>query len=146
MASIADEKNGLALLSPHPTKAGFWCSRVVTATVCEFGLVGADQVRKMGSSLDTVAMKEFTHAAMSAFTQNFPCEFTCRDCEAISQAPAPFHATPRGWAGPGLLAMILFEKFGQHQPLNRQAERYAREACRLACRPWPTRSAPALRR
>jgi transposase len=23
--------------------------------------------------------------------------------------------------------MILFEKFGQHQPLNRQAERYARE-------------------
>lgn len=54
-------------------------------------------------------------------------KFTCRDCEAISQAPAPFHATPRGWAGPGLLAMILFEKFGQHQPLNRQAERYARE-------------------
>jgi len=28
--------------------------------------------------------------------------------------------------GPNLLAMILFEKFGQHQPLNRQAERYAR--------------------
>jgi hypothetical protein len=25
------------------------------------------------------------------------------------------------------LAMILFEKFGQHQPLNRQVERYARE-------------------
>ena len=28
---------------------------------------------------------------------------------------------------PNLLAMIVFEKFGQHQPLNRQAERYARE-------------------
>jgi len=54
-------------------------------------------------------------------------KFTCRDCEAISQAPAPFHVIPRGWAGPSLLAMILFEKFGQHQPLNRQAERYARE-------------------
>ena len=53
--------------------------------------------------------------------------FSCRDCERISQAPAPFHVTPRGWAGPSLLAMILFEKFGQHQPLNRQAERYARE-------------------
>ena len=26
-----------------------------------------------------------------------------------------------------IFAMILFEKFGQHQPLNRQAERYARE-------------------
>jgi hypothetical protein len=36
-------------------------------------------------------------------------------------------AIARGWAGPSLLAMILFEKFGQHQPLNRQAERYAKE-------------------
>ena len=59
-------------------------------------------------------------------------KFTCRDCEAISQAPAPFHVTPRGWAGPSLLAMILFEKFGQHQPLNRQAERYAREGVPLS--------------
>jgi transposase len=54
-------------------------------------------------------------------------KFTCRDCESISQAPAPFHVVPRGWAGPNLLAMIAFEKFGQHQPLNRQAERYAKE-------------------
>jgi transposase len=54
-------------------------------------------------------------------------KFTCRDCEKISQAPAPFQVISRGWAGPNLLAMILFEKFGQHQPLNRQAERYARE-------------------
>jgi transposase len=54
-------------------------------------------------------------------------KFTCRDCERISQAPAPFHVIARGWAGPNLLAMILFEKFGQHQPLNRQAGRYALE-------------------
>jgi transposase len=54
-------------------------------------------------------------------------KFSCRDCENISQPPAPFHVIPRGWAGPSLLAMILFEKFGQHQPLNRQAERYVRE-------------------
>jgi len=59
-------------------------------------------------------------------------KFSCRDCEAISQAPAPFRVTPRGWAGPSLLAMILFEKFGQHQPLNRQAERYAREGVPLS--------------
>ena len=59
-------------------------------------------------------------------------KFTCRDCERISQPPAPFHPTPRGWAGPGLLAMIVFEKFGQHQPLNRQAERYAREGVDLS--------------
>ena len=51
-------------------------------------------------------------------------KFSCRDCETITQPPAPFHVTPRGLAGPSLLAMILFEKFGQHQPLNRQSERY----------------------
>lgn len=44
----------------------------------------------------------------------------------------PFHPSPRGWAGPNLLAMILFEKFGQHQPLNRQAERHAREGVDLS--------------
>ncbi len=54
-------------------------------------------------------------------------KFTCRACEKIGQPPAPFHPTPRGRAGPNLLAMIPFEKFGQHQPLNRQRERYARE-------------------
>jgi transposase len=59
-------------------------------------------------------------------------KFTCRDCETISQPPAPFHVIARGWAGPSLLAMILFEKFGQHQPLNRQAERYALEGVPLS--------------
>ncbi len=59
-------------------------------------------------------------------------KFSCRDCERISQPPAPFHVIPRGWAGPSLLAMILFEKFGQHQPLNRQAERYGREGIPLS--------------
>ena len=77
--------------------------------------------------------------------------FSCRQCETITQPPAPFHVTPRGFAGPSLLAMILFEKFGQHQPLNRQSERYAREgvdlslstladqvgACASALRPAP---------
>jgi transposase len=29
-------------------------------------------------------------------------KFTCRDCEKISQAPAPFHVIARGWAGPSL--------------------------------------------
>ena len=59
-------------------------------------------------------------------------KFTCRRCEKIGQPPAPFHPTPRGWAGPNLLAMILFEKYGQHQPLNRQRDRYAREGVDLS--------------
>jgi transposase len=56
---------------------------------------------------------------------------SCRDCERIHQEPAPFHVTPRGFLGANLLAMVLFEKFGQHQPLNRQSERYGREGIDL---------------
>ncbi|WP_245279856.1 IS66 family transposase [Rhizobium leguminosarum] len=59
-------------------------------------------------------------------------KFTCRECEKITQPPAPFHVTPGGFASPNLLAMILFEKFAQHQPLNRQSERYAREGIDLS--------------
>ncbi|MEJ2626784.1 MAG: IS66 family transposase [Pseudolabrys sp.] len=62
-------------------------------------------------------------------------KFSCRACETIIQPPAPFHVTPRGFAGPNLLAMILFEKFGQHQPLNRQSERYRREGINLSVSP-----------
>src|SRR6476646_9496879 len=51
-------------------------------------------------------------------------KFTCRDREKISQPPAPFHATPRGFIGPQLLATILFDKFGTHIPLNRQSARF----------------------
>ncbi len=58
-------------------------------------------------------------------------KFTCRDCETISEPPAPFHVIPRGRIGASLLAMILFEKYGAHQPLDRQSERYAREGVDL---------------
>jgi transposase len=70
-------------------------------------------------------------------------KFACRACEAITQPPAPFHVTHsalrnakrsggRGFFGPSLLAMLLFEKFGQHQPTNRQRDRYAREGVDLS--------------
>jgi transposase len=57
--------------------------------------------------------------------------FACRACEAIHQPPAPFHVIPRGRAGPELLATILEAKFGQHLPLNRQSETFAREGIEL---------------
>ena len=57
--------------------------------------------------------------------------FACRACERVSQAPAPFHPIARGRAGPELLATILEAKFGQHLPLNRQSETFAREGIAL---------------
>ncbi len=59
-------------------------------------------------------------------------KFSCRQCETNTQPPAPFYVMPRGFAGPNLLAMVLFEKFGQHQPLNRQSKRYARKGIELS--------------
>ena len=72
-------------------------------------------------------------------------KFTCRDCERISPPPPPFHATPRGWAGPNLLATILFEKYGQHLPLNRQRDRYATHTGRHTFDQLPTNQVSALR-
>ena len=59
-------------------------------------------------------------------------KFTCRDCERIAEAPAPFHVVSRGHVGPNLLAMVLHDKFALHQPLNRQSERFAREGIDLS--------------
>jgi len=90
---------------------------------------GGTNLRKLGE--DVTETLEVTPRQWKVI-QHVREKLTCRDCEKISQAPAPFHVIPRGWAGPSLLAMILFEKFGQHQPLNRQAERYAREGVPLS--------------
>src|SRR6266446_4465465 len=58
-------------------------------------------------------------------------KFTCRSCEKITQPPAPFHVIARARAGASLLAMILYAKFGEHQPLNRQSDSYARQGIDL---------------
>src|SRR6059058_155668 len=85
---------------------------------------GGKRLRKLG---ETVTETLESVPRQWKVIQHVREKFSCRDCEKITQAPAPFHVIARGWAGPSLLAMVLFEKFGQHQPLNRQAERYAKE-------------------
>ena len=103
--------------------------RVVVPAPETCGCCGSTRLRKLGE--DVTETLEVVPRRWKV-VQTVREKFTCRDCEKISQAPAPFHVTPRGWAGPSLLAMILFEKYGQHQPLNRQAERYAREGVELS--------------
>ena len=58
-------------------------------------------------------------------------KFSCRACEAITQPPAPHHAIARGRAGPGLLAMIVCDKFAMHLPLTRQSRAFAAEGIGL---------------
>lgn len=117
--------------------------RVVVAAPANCPCCGSAKLAKLGE--DVTETLEVIPRQWKVI-QTVREKFTCRECEKITQPPAPFHVTPRGFAGPNLLAMILFEKFGQHQPLNRQSERYAREASTSACRRSPTRSGPAPRR
>jgi len=58
-------------------------------------------------------------------------KFSCRSCQTITQPPAPFHAIARGRAGAGLLADVVFNKFGLHLPLHRQSERFACEGVEI---------------
>jgi len=103
--------------------------RVVEPAPCACPSCGGARLSKLGENV-TETLEVIPR--QWKVIQHVREKFTCRDCEAITQPPAPFHATPRGWAGPSFLAMLLFEKFGQHQPLNRQAERYAREGVPLS--------------
>jgi transposase len=50
----------------------------------------------------------------------------------LPERRAAFHVVPRGLAGSGFLAMLLFDKCGQNQPLYRQAERFAQEGVPLS--------------
>lgn len=103
--------------------------RVVVEAPASCTCCGSTRIVKMGEDItETLEVIPRQWKVIQTIRE----KFTCRDCEKISQPPAPFHPTPRGWAGPNLLAMVLFEKFGQHQPLNRQAERYAKEGVEIS--------------
>src|SRR5712664_769694 len=90
---------------------------------------GGTRLSKIGEdvteTLDVVPRQLFV-------TEHVREKFSCRSCEKISQPPAPFHAISRGFAGPSLLAMILADKYANHQPLDRQSEQLAREGVELS--------------
>ena len=73
---------------------------------------------------------------------------SCRQCEAINQAPVPSLPIRRGRAGPGLLAHVLVSKYADHLPLYRQAEIMARsdvELSRSTLADWVGQCAALLR-
>ena len=103
--------------------------RIVVAAPCSCPSCGGSRLSKLGE--DITETLEVIPRAWKVI-QTVREKFACRDCETITQPPAPFHVVPRGWAGPSFLAMLVFEKYGQHQPLNRQADRFAREGVPLS--------------
>ena len=103
--------------------------RVVLPSPCSCPACGGERLSKLGE--DVTETLEVIPRSWKVI-QTVREKFTCRDCEKITQPPAPFHVTPRGMFGPSFLAMLLFDKYGQHQPLHRQAERFASEGVPLS--------------
>src|SRR5437868_924987 len=101
--------------------------RVVVAAPCTCPVCGG-RLAKLGEDItETLEVVPRQWKVIQTVRE----KFTCRSCEKITQPPAPFHAIARARAGASLLAMILYAKFGQHQPLNRQSDVYAREGVEL---------------
>jgi transposase len=103
--------------------------RIVHPSPATCPCCGGSNLSKIGEdvteTLDVVPRQWFV-------TEHVREKLSCRSCETITQPPAPFHAIARGFAGPSLLAMMLVEKYANHQPLNRQSEQYAREGIDLS--------------
>lgn len=134
VAEIAAKASAVRVFErKHPSRKPFPehlpRERVVIAAPTSCSCCGSAKLSKLGEDItETLEVIPRQWKVIQTVRE----KFTCRECEKITQSPAPFHVTPRGFAGPSLLAMILFEKFAQHQPLNRQSERYAREGIDLS--------------
>ena len=102
------------IVHPAPTT----CPCCGSSKLCKIG-------EDINKTLDVVPRQWFV-------TEHVREKFSCRSCETITQPPAPFHAIPRGFAGPSLLAMILVDKYANHQPLNRQSDKFACEGIELS--------------
>jgi transposase len=79
---------------------------------------------------DVAEQLEFIPASFRVIRHVRP-KFGCTRCDTLVQAPAPSRPIERGIAGPGLLAHVLVAKYGDHLPLYRQSQIYAREGVEL---------------
>jgi hypothetical protein len=96
----------LIFISPTSECAHLYLSRerviVPGPTAC--ACCGGARLSKLGE--DITETLEVIPKSLKVI-QHVREKFTCRDCEKIDQAPARFHVIDRGWAAPGLLAMVL---------------------------------------
>jgi transposase len=102
--------------------------RIVHTAPCACRHCGSAQIRK----LDEKITETLEHVpATWKVIQHVREVFTCRDCEKITETPAPSHPIARGRAGPRLLAEVLTNKYRAHLPLNRQSDLYAAQGVDL---------------
>jgi transposase len=120
----AKEKPARKPRGPRKLPDNLPVERIVEPPPCPCDKCGSLRLNKLG---ETVSKTLECEPRRWKIIEHMREKFSCRDCEAITEPPAPSHAIPRGFAGPSLLAMILVAKFLLHQPLNRQSATFARE-------------------
>ncbi len=86
------------------------------------------QLRRLGEDVSEILERV---PAQFKVVRHVRVKLSCARCQSIVQAPAPARPVERGIAGPGLLAHVLMSKYGDHLPLYRQAQIYAREGVEL---------------
>lgn len=102
--------------------------KVEHAAPCVCPSCGSTKFTQVG--VDEREVLEYVPAQFKAVVHCRP-KMSCRDCETILQAPMPSLPIERGLPGPGLLAHVLTSKFGDHLPLYRQSEIYARSGVEI---------------
>ncbi len=116
-------------LRPRPSvPADLPVERIVYPPPCACDKCGGGRLRKLD---DIVSKTLECEPRRWKVIEHVRQKVTCRDCEAITETPAPSHPIARGFAGPNLLASVLVSKFMLHQPLNRQSATFAREGIEI---------------
>jgi len=126
--AAAKEKRARAPRGPRKLPDNLPVERIVEPAPCTCGKCGGMRLRKLGEVVTKTLECEPRRWKVVEHVRE---KFSCRDCEGITEPPAPSHPIARGYAGPSLLAMILASKFLLHQPLNRQSATYARESVEI---------------
>ena len=72
--------------------------RIVEPAPCACGKCGSERLHKLG---EVVSKTLECEPRCWKIIEHVREKFSCRDCEAITEAPAPSHPIPRGFAGAG---------------------------------------------
>ena len=88
-----------------------------------------DAAKVLGEDVSEVL--EYVPASFRVIRHVRP-RFACPCGNCIAQAAAPSRPIARSFAGAGLLAHIMVAKYGDHLPLYRQQQMYAREGVELS--------------
>jgi transposase len=83
--------------------------------------IGEETTREL-ERLETAVVHEIRRA-----------KYACRSCtEGVTTAPGPERVIEKGLLGPGFLAHVAVERFGNHLPYNRLEKKYASEGLALS--------------